>query len=205
MLGTGIGGVWYAIRPASRVSTASAASCVLSPEQIEGPFYVGGEAFRSDITEDRAGIPLKIRVRVQSATTCKRIAGATVEVWHTDAGGAYSGINGAETAFLRGQQTSDGGGRATFQTIYPGWYIGRTAHIHVKVHLAGTVVHTGQLYFDDAVTDAVYAHEPYASRGPRTTTNASDGIYAAGGARSKLTLRRHRKGYRGRIVLGVHA
>ena len=209
----GIGVIWYASRAARRairsafaVRPASAAStCVLAPEETEGPYYIANEPFRSDITEDHPGLPLVIRFRVRSATTCKRIAGATVEIWHADAGGNYYGINGASTTFLRGQQTTNGVGRAEFTTIYPGWYMGRTAHIHVKVHVGGTVVHTGQLYFDDTITDAVYAQAPYAAHGRRDTTNASDGIYARGGAQSLLKLRKRGKkgGYAARNTLAV--
>ena len=57
---------------------------------------------------------------------------------------------------MRGLQKTNAKGLAVFQTVYPGWYQGRTVHIHVKVHLGGNVVHTGQLYFPDAVTDTVY-------------------------------------------------
>ena len=66
--------------------------------------------------------------------------------------------------FLRGIQKTDAKGVATFKTIYPGWYQGRTVHIHVRVSLGGNVVHTGQLYFPDSVTDKVYARSPYSSR-----------------------------------------
>jgi len=179
---------------------------VLTPEQTEGPYYIASEPFRSDVTEDRVGLPLLLHLRVLEATTCKRIEGATVEIWHCDAGGNYSGFSsGSDRTFLRGQQTTNGAGRVTFETIYPGWYMGRTAHIHVKVHAGGTVVHTGQLYFQDAITDAVYAKAPYAAHGARDTTNATDGIYAKGGARSMLRLRERHQGYRGKMVLGVHA
>ena len=177
---------------------------MLTPEQTEGPFYVAGEPFRPDIREDRVGVPLEIRFRVQDVTTCKRLTGATVEIWHADAGGTYSGINGARTTFLRGQQTTNAAGGGRFTTIYPGWYPGRTAHIHVKVHVGGSVVHTGQLYFADAITDAVYAQPPYAARGRRDATNASDWIFASGGAQSMLELHEiGRNGYRARITLAV--
>jgi len=208
-LGGGIGAIWYASRRVSAfaVPTASAAvPCVLTPEQTEGPYYIASEPFRSDVTEDRVGLPLVLHLRVLDATTCKRIEGATVEIWHCDAGGNYSGFSsGSDRTFLRGQQTTNGAGRATFETIYPGWYMGRTTHIHVKVHVGGTVVHTGQLYFNDAITDAVYAKAPYTAHGARDTTNATDGIYAGGGARSTLRLRKREQGYRGKMVLGVHA
>ena len=69
-----------------------------------------------------------------------------------------------------------------FDTVYPGWYQGRAVHIHVKVHLGGNVVHTGQLFFPDALTDAVYKAAPYSSRGNRDTPNAADSIYRNGGS-----------------------
>lgn len=204
MLGAGIGVAWHAARGAIGVRSVSAAgTCVLTPEQLQGPFYVAGEPSRSDVTEGRAGVPLRLRLRVRDAVTCRRIRDATVEIWHTDAAGDYSAVNGASTTFMRGQQTTDGAGRARFTTIYPGWYPGRTTHIHVKVHVGGTVVHTGQLYFEDAISDAVYRADLYAARGPRDTTNAEDGIFAGGGAESMLALRRRRGGYLAKIILVV--
>jgi protocatechuate 3,4-dioxygenase beta subunit len=175
-------------------------TCVLTPEQTEGPFYIEDSLVRRDVTEGRDGVPLELRLTVQDATSCEPIRNATVEIWHCDALGAYSGEG--ET-FLRGGQRSKGGGQVTFQTIYPGWYQGRTPHIHVKVHVGGQVVHTGQLYFDDATTDRVYERTPYASRGGRETTNAQDGIYGDGGDRSTLALSEAGRGYVGRLTLGI--
>ena len=92
-----------------------------------------------------------------NASTCRPIAGAAVDVWHCDAGGVYSGFGhgSGNRTFMRGIQRTNAKGIATFRTVYPGWYMGRTVHIHVKVHLGGRVVHTGQLYFPDALTDVV--------------------------------------------------
>ena len=64
---------------------------------------------------------------------------------------------------MRGIQRTNAQGVATFKTVYPGWYQGRTVHIHVKVHVRGNVVHTGQLYFPDSVTDTAYRKAPYAA------------------------------------------
>jgi hypothetical protein len=185
---------------------AVAAGCLPSPEQTAGPFHVPNELVRRDITEDRIGVPLKLRLTVRHATTCKTIEGADVEVWHCDADGVYSGVGGIpHTTFLRGHQSADGRGKVRFDTVYPGWYPGRTPHVHVKVRLNGALVHTGQLYFDDDVTRAIYRREPYASRGAAGTTNATDGIYARGGAQSTLRIRRRRRSVRGAIVLAVGA
>jgi protocatechuate 3,4-dioxygenase beta subunit len=121
------------------------------PELTEGPYYIEGEQIRRNITEGKAGVPLTLRLRVVDASTCKPIKGAAVDIWHADAGGVYSGFGGGARSrtFLRGIQRTDANGVAVFRTIYPGWYPGRAVHIHLKVHVGGSVVHTGQLFFPD--------------------------------------------------------
>jgi protocatechuate 3,4-dioxygenase beta subunit len=178
-------------------------SCVLTPEQTEGPYYVEDAAVRRNVTEGRPGVPLTLRLSVVNVATCKPIKGAAVEIWHCDAGGVYSGVQGDTGMFLRGVQRTDAKGLALFKTIYPGWYQGRTVHIHTKVHLGGNVVHTGQLYFSDAVTDVAYTRSPYNQRPNRTTRNAADSIYRNGGKRSTLKLVRNGSAYIGSITMGV--
>jgi protocatechuate 3,4-dioxygenase beta subunit len=210
---------------ATRSSRDPAASCLLAPEQTEGPYYISREKIRGNLVESRHGTPLKLRLSVVDAASCKAIKGAAVDIWHCDAGGIYSGFEAASTGaapggnsgptdthtFLRGIQFTNGRGLAQFETIYPGWYRGRTVHIHVKVHLhhdsVGHVAHTGQLYFSDSLTAHVYRSGPYKSRAAaRDTFNNTDGIYASGGRQSTLTLKSDgHGGYVGTIVLGVHA
>ena len=144
-----------------RAVASGAVSCVLAPELTEGPYYLPNERIRRDITEGKPGTPLRLSLTVVSASSCKPIAGAAVDIWHADAGGVYSGVAGNTGTFLRGIQKSDRSGLAVFDTIYPGWYQGRAVHVHVKVHLGGNVVHTGQLFFPDALSDRVYRAAPY--------------------------------------------
>jgi protocatechuate 3,4-dioxygenase beta subunit len=186
---------------------ADTVSCVLTPEQTEGPYYLDAAKLRRNITEGRPGTPLTLRLTVVDADTCRPIKGAAVDVWHCDAGGAYSGFDDARSnSFLRGIQRTDTKGVAVFRTIYPGWYRGRTVHIHVKVHVGGDVIHTGQLYFPDRITDAVHRRRPYNARGARTTRNANDHLYGDGGSRSLLRLRKDAKvGYVGTLTMGVAA
>jgi protocatechuate 3,4-dioxygenase beta subunit len=181
-------------------------SCVLSPEMTEGPYYVEGDKVRRNITEGRPGVPLTLRLRVLDVSTCKPIKGAAVDIWHCDAGGVYSGTSVQNTenrTFLRGIQRTDTNGVAIFKTIYPGWYAGRTVHIHVKVYLGGRTVHTGQLFFSDTLTDRVYRRTPYSRRPRRNTRNAADSIFRNGGRRSLLKLHRSGRGYVGGIAMGV--
>ncbi|HEY7397016.1 MAG TPA: intradiol ring-cleavage dioxygenase [Gaiellaceae bacterium] len=181
-------------------------SCVLTPELTEGPYYLAGEKVRRNITDDHSGTPLALRLTVVDASTCKPVKGAAVDIWHADASGVYSGFGagaGSRT-FMRGIQPTDAHGLARFVTVYPGWYMGRAVHIHVKVHVGGNVVHTGQLFFSDAITDTVYKRAPYSSRPNRDVRNAQDSIFVNGGKRSLLALKRNGSGWAGSITMGVH-
>ena len=186
---------------------AGSVSCVLTPEMTEGPFYIAREKLRRNITDGHAGTPLVLRLAVVDASTCKPIKGAAVDIWHADAAGNYSGFGAGSgnRTFMRGIQRTDANGVATFRTVYPGWYQGRTVHIHVKVHVRGRVVHTGQLFFSDAMTDRVYRNAPYNKRPNRTMRNANDSIFVNGGRRSMLAVsRRAAGGYLAKITMGVH-
>jgi protocatechuate 3,4-dioxygenase beta subunit len=189
--------------------SSGAISCVLTPELTEGPYYVPNEKVRRNITEGKPGVALELRLTVVNASTCKPIRSAVVDIWHADAGGVYSGAiaGNAGTNFLRGVQRTDKNGLALFKTIYPGWYEGRATHIHVKVYLSGNVVHTGQLFFNESISNAVYKRTPYSSHGLADTPNASDSIYRNGGSRSMLKLKRavSGSGYVGAITMGVSA
>jgi protocatechuate 3,4-dioxygenase beta subunit len=197
--------------------TASAAACVLTPEATEGPFYLDLDKVRSDITDGKGGTPLDLKITVVDATGCAPIKDAAIDVWHCDAGGVYSGFSQASTGgpgggqsatddqtFLRGTQVTDANGLGQFQTIYPGWYPGRAVHIHMKVHVGGSVVHTGQLFFDDGLTDQVYGSAPYSSRGTPDVRNSADDIYrSAGAASAVLAMTPSGNGYAGDITVGV--
>jgi protocatechuate 3,4-dioxygenase beta subunit len=202
---------------------ATTATCVLTPEVTEGPYWIDKKLTRRDIREGKPGLPVVLQLTIVSAKTCKPVRGADLEIWHCDASGNYSGFEAGSsgggpggdgptstTRYLRGHQRSNAAGVATFVTIFPGWYPGRTPHIHMKAHIGNDrVVHTGQLFFNEAITAAVYEQPPYSSHGSYDTPHTRDMIFAqAGGSRAVVTLsnrRRGAKGYLGRIVIGVAA
>ena len=189
------GAVLAEVQAAGLISTDV---CMLSTEVTEGPFYVDPKLVRSDITEGRPGLPMALRLQVVTAD-CQPVTGARVDVWHCDAAGSYSGVQnlggGADTVgqtFLRGTQATDSTGVATFQTIFPGWYSGRTTHVHYMVYLDEKTVLTSQIIFDEAVNQAIYEdHAAYAREGGRDMLNAADSIAAEAGdgayARVKMT------------------
>jgi protocatechuate 3,4-dioxygenase beta subunit len=189
---------------------AGAASCTVTPSGTEGPFYIDVDSIRGDIREDREGTRLRLAARVVDSDGCTPIKDAVFDVWHCDAGGLYSGFEAgsrgragagsSDARYLRGAQITNADGIAELTTIYPGWYPGRTVHIHAKVLVSNRDVLTTQLYFDDALTDSVYRAAPYNRRPDRDSRNESDGIFDE---RTVLTVRRDGDGYLGLITIGV--
>jgi protocatechuate 3,4-dioxygenase beta subunit len=172
--------------------------CALAAIGAAGPTWRELALQRSDLRwnshevgeEPRPGVHLILTLKLvtQSTDGCRPLRGARVDVWHCDAQGVYSGSETAGTAgedYLRGYQISDEWGRVSFVTVYPGWYTGRAVHVHAKVRLwdpygeVSTDVST-QLFFDDAISDAVFATPAYGGRPMRDTRNATDSIYRAG-------------------------
>lgn len=192
-LAAGTAGAGLLTPPAlAGTSQAPAASqpqgaCVLFPQAVEGPFYFDPKLVRRDISDGQPGYPIDLTLRVIELGSCTPIAGARVDIWHADAGGVYSGYSGQGDrgdvsakgkTHLRGTQMTDGSGNVTFRSVYPGWYPGRTPHIHVKVFLDSQTVLTGQVYFPDELSARIYKEKaPYASRPVADTTNTQDFIF----------------------------
>jgi protocatechuate 3,4-dioxygenase beta subunit len=100
---------------------SGAVSCVLTPEMTEGTYYLPDEAVRHDITEGRLGTPLALHLSVVNVSSCKPIAAAKVDVWHADAGGVYSGVQGNTGTFMRGiQRTNAKGSRPSTRSTPAG-------------------------------------------------------------------------------------
>ncbi len=181
------------------------AGCILTPELDEGPYYLDGEATRRNITDGHPGSPLALTISVVAARGCAPVAGASVEVWHADAAGDYSGFgNGSSSrTFLRGVQVTDAAGLVTFDTIYPGWYPGRAVHIHIKVRNGGSTVHTGQLFFLDTANATAFANPAYSARGDKWVHNGDDGIYTQGGSSTIVEIKGTASAYTGAVTVGI--
>ncbi len=192
---------------------AAAEACRLTPQSTEGPFYFDPSLVRADITEGRPGAPVDLALKVVG-TGCSPIAGARIDLWHADALGQYSGYLGQGDdrtistrggTFMRGTQVSDAEGRARFRTVYPGWYRGRTPHYHFKVILDRGAALTGQIYFPDEVSAAIYRdREPYRDRpGRQDTTNRNDGLFRRGGEATVAMLTEDTGRFRAALTLGI--
>ena len=195
-------------------------ACVVRPEQTAGPYFVDEKLNRSDIRSDPAsgkvkeGTPLALVLAVSGFRDgkCTPLAGAHVDIWHCDAQGVYSdvedpGFNTVGQQFLRGYQVTNKAGEARFQTIYPGWYEGRTVHIHFKIRTDPGAAQgdefTSQLYFDDALTSRVHSRMPYAAKSGKRDRNSDDGIFGRGGDQLLLAPKVEGDGYLARFDVGL--
>lgn len=172
-------------------------TCILTPDNIIGPYYVLGEQIRSDIVEDQPGVPVHLEIQFVDVKTCRPTPGLFIDLWQCNATGVYSGVSaagqgGLRSTYLRGVQETDADGVVEFDTIFPGHYAGRATHQHLTVHVGarrlpnntyagGTVSHISQLFFDQALVDAVERTAPYSANRAARTPNAADAYrgYAA--------------------------
>jgi protocatechuate 3,4-dioxygenase beta subunit len=199
---------------------ASALSCIVSPQMTEGPYFVDEKLNRSDIRTDpsdgttRDGVPVTLAINVSqvgAGGACTPVEGAQVDIWHCDAGGLYSDEQANGTVgkkYLRGYQVTDANGHVEFTTIYPGWYMGRAVHIHVKVRTEPDASQgyefTSQFFFDDSLSDQVYsANAEYNTRGSRDTKNGNDNIFSGGGDQMTLALTPRGDGYAATFNIGL--
>ncbi|MEV4356751.1 intradiol ring-cleavage dioxygenase [Nonomuraea sp. NPDC049625] len=201
--------------------------CKLTPTATQGPYYFDADKIRSDIRENKPGVRLRMGIRVQDSETCSAMGNAVVEIWHCDAAGVYSGAEkeskddaasgpppggftdvafmsdmkpSDEYRYLRGAQVTNADGIVEFTTIWPGWYPGRTVHIHTMVHFSDRRVLNTQIMFDDALNAKVLAMPPYAAHTGRDTFNSADNIFRDG---MMLQVIEDGDGYLGTIILSA--
>ena len=207
-------GLWQStlLAQAEGAGLIAANVCHLTPELTEGPFYMDPHLVRSDIREDRGGVPMTMRMQVVTAD-CRPIKGARVDLWHCDAQGNYSGFadQGSDTrqdsraeTYLRGTQPTDANGIVTFETIYPGWYRGRTTHIHYKIFLNDSTVLTSQIFFPDALSEYIFEKSAaYRRNSQRDTLNSIDGIAMEAGEGAFAAIREQKDRYIAALVVGI--
>jgi protocatechuate 3,4-dioxygenase beta subunit len=196
----------------------SGVDCVAKPEMVEGPYFVDEGLNRSDIRIDTSdgsivdGARLTLNLAVQQITNCvcSPLPAAMVDIWHCDAHGVYSDEadnNSLGRTFLRGYQITDRAGRVRFVTILPGWYVGRTVHLHIKIRTTGTdgnpYEFTSQLYVPTAFSTGYLATDPYASHGNPDTTNETDMFYGDVGDQMLLVPHRQGRGWAADFRIGL--
>jgi protocatechuate 3,4-dioxygenase beta subunit len=197
-------------------------SCVVAPELTEGPYFVDEMLERSDVRSDptdnsvRPGIPLSLTFLVSSLAdnACQPLPGVMVDIWHCDAAGVYSDAQDPTfgstvgSKFLRGFQVTDANGLARFTTIYPGWYQGRAVHIHFKIRnyppADAGFDFTSQLFFEEAISERVFAIDPYSEKQGAFMRNNEDGIFNQSGGQTLLSLTSIEEGYAATFDVGLN-
>jgi protocatechuate 3,4-dioxygenase beta subunit len=190
-------------------------ACTLTPAAVPGPFYFNPKLQRADITEGHPGVPLRLRFIVLDAASCTPDSGARVDVWQTRADGYYSGYPGqgdrrnVDTSggtFMRGTQIADARGEASFRSVYPGWYAGRTVHVHFKVFIDEKDVLTGQMYFPDALSQYIFANVgAYSRKAVRNTFNGNDELALSDTTRGGFCdIREQADHYLATLIVGIN-
>lgn len=157
-------------------------TCEATPKEIAGPFpnKRPKDYITENIVGDRKGIPLLINFKVQNVNdNCSPLESMLVDIWQCDSQGNYSEYrhqldgNFTGSNFLRGRQTTDSNGNVSFVSIYPGWYPGRSPHLHVEVltKKEKSVLIT-QIAFPEDISKKVYESSLY--NGVHDTPNRSD-------------------------------
>jgi len=191
---------------------AAPASLPLTAQTTEGPYYLDVGKMRADITEGLEGVPLDVRFTVRD-TAGKPLPKLRVDLWHCDAQGRYSGFGGQGDdraggfegkTFLRGSQITGLDGTAGFTTVYPGWYAGRTTHLHMKVFNGTRAVLTSQFFLPDALSEFLYTQVALYQRARvRDTLNSVDGIALKAGDTVLGAVREERQRYVATLALVV--
>lgn len=182
---------------AVNITVTAATACGETLEGEEGPYFVDDSASgynRSSIlsnmdgTDTQEGVPLTLTLYVfDSERSCSAMEGVQVDIWHCNAQGVYSAESSESTvgqSWLRGYLITDANGKVQFTTIIPGWYSGRTTHIHLRLRSSydssdDSGSNTMQLFFDQTLIDTLATSvAPYSSEGTNPTTNASDRVYS---------------------------
>lgn len=173
---------------------SSSSNCSVTPSETEGPFptKVPANFVRKEITDGRTGVAFTMNLTIKNSNnSCAALAGALVDVWHCDKDGYYSeyggtgmqSVNFTTVDFLRGRQTTDANGLASFTSIFPGWYSGRAPHIHVHVYnSSGKSLLVTQIAIPYNITTTVYttAQSYGYTKGAQDTKNESDNVFSDG-------------------------
>lgn len=173
----------------SLFALGTACTVALTKNLTEGPCYFTADTL-DDISDAQNGLPMQLCLRVIDAS-CNPLSGLEVEVWHCDVEGIYSGdtsgssdSSGFSSSFctgnnsealgskwFRGTQITDSNGRVNFKSCFPGWYSGRTIHIHFRVRNNNNDEVVSQCCFPDTFTAEICTtHADYSSRGIQDTT-----------------------------------
>lgn len=180
--------------PLNAFEGASSTTCKVYKGPSLGPCLFGLNGHREDISEGELGLPVVFAFKILN-TDCSPAAGITVEVWHTNCDGLYSG-NTAQATYLgpnwnvgnicttndpmraprakastwhRGSQVTNSQGEVFFRSCFPGWYTGRTNHVHLRCSQNNTQLFFTQFAWTDELCREIHVNHPEYSGRPQDT------------------------------------
>ncbi len=186
------------VPPQNPFANDAGAMCQVTSSFDLGPCYFNPDDVRQDISDTEPGLPMIVALRVVDKD-CQPVSAIEVEIWHCDKDGVYSGnssnssdANEFDVGFctggnqrarsskwFRGTQVTDADGVVYFKTCFPGWYPGRTTHIHLQLRNNNVKSLVSQIGFEDSLSDDIHRNHPdYSNRGAKDTSNANDGIFS---------------------------
>lgn len=171
--------------------------CQITEAFTIGPCFFDVDDERDDISEGEPGVPMTLAMKLVD-NNCQPIENAQIEVWWCNSEGVYSGddsdsrgdVSNFNTGFctgnesdalsarwFRGIKTTDSVGNVYFKACFPGWYRGRTTHIHFRIVVDGTQQLVSQFCFDDDLCNDIYEnHSDYTGQ-EKDTSNSSDNVF----------------------------
>lgn len=182
--------------PVSPFTAALGSVCALTASYTLGPCYFNPDHYREDISEGQLGVPVILALRLVDSQ-CRPIAGADVDIWHCSATGLYSGDSADSSdagsfnsgfctdndasalagRWFRGIQTTDSDGIVYFKTCFPGWYPGRTTHIHFQIRHNNRQSLVSQFCFEDALSNDIYLNHGDYTGQAKDTLNSRDNVF----------------------------
>ena len=166
----------FLISSPNLVKADNSKNCLPHQNLAEGPYYLPSPE-RSTLNIKELGHNIELNLTLLDKN-CRPIKALKVSLWQTNALGEYSKVEGKGILELRGYQVTDKKGNVKFKTIIPGWYPGRTSHLHIKVTDKNKVLLTSQLFFPPKSNiETIYKMYPYSIRGQADTSLSKDTIY----------------------------
>lgn len=209
----GTASIWTEFPPANPFSGGAGSVCSLTEDLTLGPCYFSLDHYRQDISDGEKGVPTIFAIQALDRN-CNPVPGVIVDLWHTNAEGFYSADNTQSSStevFLReycannnqramnsrwhrGAQVTDADGVAYFKSCFPGWYAGRTNHIHLRFVNNGNVSLDTQLAFPDALCNEIHSgHEEYIGR-VQDTTGTRDSVFGSAYSNFVMDIARNEDG-----------
>jgi protocatechuate 3,4-dioxygenase beta subunit len=159
------------LAPLLVLSKAEASNCTPTSQTTDGPYYTKAASQRK-IASNQPGYKIIYKLKIQNKN-CEPFPNLSISLWQANSQGQYSLVKNS----LRGNQITNKQGLVTFESVFPGWYPTRAAHLHVKILSQDKTLLSTQLFFPQELVDKIYQTKPYLNKGKEQISKENDQIY----------------------------